>query len=156
MLKAHVIGNLGGDPELRYSASGSPFLRFTVASNGRTRNAAGEWIDETMWVRVTVFGQRAETLSQYLRKGSRVYVEGRLEARPWMSNQQQPQAGLEILANDVEFMDPRQQMDEDQPVNASVTDERRDRRRMPESVAVAGALGAVGLADRDDDDLLPF
>jgi single-strand DNA-binding protein len=58
-------------------------------------------------VRVRVVGQRAESLSQYLRKGSRVYVDGRLEARPWLNNQQQPQSGLEIFATDVEFMSSR-------------------------------------------------
>ena len=60
MLKATLIGNLGNDPEMRYSASGSPFLRFNVASNFRARTPEGEWQDRTEWVRVTVFGQRAE------------------------------------------------------------------------------------------------
>ncbi|MCC6178502.1 MAG: single-stranded DNA-binding protein [Chloroflexi bacterium] len=107
MLKATIIGNLGNDPDMRYSSEGRPFLRFNVASNFRARSPEGEWQDRTEWVRVTVFGQRAEQLSQYLRKGSRVYVEGRLEARPWMNNQQQPQAGLEVVASDVEFMSSR-------------------------------------------------
>jgi single-strand DNA-binding protein len=107
MLKATIIGNLGGDPEMRYSAGGAPFLRFNVASNYRTRTPEGEWQDKTEWVRVTVFGQRAETLSQYLKKGSRVYVEGRLEARPWADQQGQNRAGLEVMASDVEFMSSR-------------------------------------------------
>jgi single-strand DNA-binding protein len=107
MLKATVIGNLGSDPDMRYSASGSPFLRFNVASNYRTRTPEGEWQDRTEWVRVTVFGQRAETLSQYLKKGSRVYVEGRLEARPWTDQQGQIRSGLEVMASDVEFMSSR-------------------------------------------------
>jgi single-strand DNA-binding protein len=107
MLKAAVIGNLGNDPEMRYSANGSPFLRFNVASNFRTRTPEGEFQDKTEWVRVTVFGQRADSLSQYLRKGSRVYVEGRLEARPWTDQQGQVRAGLEVIASDVEFMSSR-------------------------------------------------
>lgn len=107
MLKATIIGNLGGDPEMRYSAGGAPFLRFNVASNYRTRSAEGEWQDKTEWVRVTVFGQRAETLQTYLKKGSRVYVEGRLEARPWTDQQGQVRPGLEVMANDVEFMSSR-------------------------------------------------
>jgi single-strand DNA-binding protein len=107
MLKATLIGNLGNDPEMRYSANGSPFLRFNVASNYRARSPEGEWQDRTEWVRVTVFGQRAETLSQYLRKGSRVYVEGRLEARPWTDQQGQIRSGLEVMASDVEFMSSR-------------------------------------------------
>jgi single-strand DNA-binding protein len=107
MLRAHLIGNLGGDPELRYSASGSPFLRMNVAANYRARNPEGEWQDRTEWVRVTVTGQRAESLSQYLRKGSKVYAEGRLEARPWTDQQGQVRAGLELLADELQFMSAR-------------------------------------------------
>jgi single-strand DNA-binding protein len=107
MLKATLIGNLGNDPDMRYSASGSPLLRFNVASNYRTRTPEGEYQDKTEWVRVTVTGQRAESLSQYLKKGSRVYVEGRLEARPWTDQQGQIRSGLEVLANEVQFMSSR-------------------------------------------------
>jgi single-strand DNA-binding protein len=107
MLKATLIGNLGNDPDMRYSASGSPLLRFNVASNFRTRTPEGEYQDKTEWVRVTVTGNRAESLSQYLKKGSRVYVEGRLEARPWTDQQGQIRAGLEVLANEVQFMSSR-------------------------------------------------
>ena len=107
MLKASIIGNLGNDPEMRYSAGGAPFLRFIVASNFRARSPEGEGQDKTEWVRVTVFGQRAETLGQYLKKGSRVYVDGRLEARPWTDQQGQVRAGLELVASDVEFMSTR-------------------------------------------------
>src|SRR6185503_9617391 len=107
MLKATLIGNLGNDPDMRYSANGSPLLRFNVASNYRTRTPEGEYQDKTEWVRVTVFGQRAESLSQYLKKGSRVYVDGRLEARPWTDQQGQVQSGLEVLADDVQFMSSR-------------------------------------------------
>lgn len=107
MLKASVIGNLGNDPEMKYSASGSPFLRFNVASNFRARTPEGQWEDKTEWVRCTVFGQRAESLSQYLKKGQRVFVDGRLEARPWTDQQGNVRAGLELVASDVEFMSAR-------------------------------------------------
>lgn len=107
MLTAAIIGNIGGEPEMRYSAGGAPFLRFNVAANFRARNESGEWRDRTEWCRVTVFGQRADTLSQYLKKGTRVYVSGRLEARPWTTNQGEVRAGLEIVASDCEFMSAR-------------------------------------------------
>ena len=107
MLKTMLIGNLGSDPEMRYSASGQPYLRFNVASNYRTRTPEGEWQDKTEWVRVTVTGTRAESLSQYLKKGSRVFVDGRLEARPWTDQQGQVRAGLEVMANEVQFMSSR-------------------------------------------------
>jgi single-strand DNA-binding protein len=111
MLKATIIGNLGGDPEMRYSASGNPLLRFNVASNYRTRTPEGEYQDRVEWVRVTVTGNRAETLSQYLQKGSKVYVEGRLEARPWTDQQGNIRAGLEVFALEVQFMSPRNEDD---------------------------------------------
>jgi single-strand DNA-binding protein len=107
MLKATLIGNLGNDPEMRYSANGAPFLRFNVASNYRTRTPEGEWQDRTEWVRVTVFGQRAESLAQYLHKGTRVYVDGRLEARPWTDQQGQVRAGLEVVASEIVHMSSR-------------------------------------------------
>ena len=107
MLKASVIGNLGADAELRYSPSGQAFLRMNVACNYRARSPEGEWQDRTEWVRATLFGQQAERLSQYLRKGTKVYVDGRLEARPWTDQQGQVRAGLEVIANDVQFMSGR-------------------------------------------------
>jgi single-strand DNA-binding protein len=160
MLKATIIGNLGNDPDIRYAASGSPMLRFNVASNYRTRTSDGENQDRTEWVRVTVAGNRAETLSQYLRKGTRVYVSGRLEARPWIDRMGNIQAGLEVVAQDVEFFSqrgPTTDMDDNAPATASVADERPSR-RMPQDVAVAGARGGAAVADRDNADLedLPF
>ena len=94
MLKASVIGNLGNDPEMRCSASGAPFLRFNVASNYRVRTPEGEWADKTEWVRCTVFGQRAESLAQYLKKGMRVFVDGD-DGSAWssLSDQRRARAG---------------------------------------------------------------
>src|SRR3954468_15924074 len=114
MLKASVIGNLGTDPELRYSPTGAPSLRVNVASNFRARTPEGEWEDRTEWVRVIVFGQRAESLAQYLKKGMRVFVDGRLEARPWTDRENRVRAGLEIVAGDIEFTSMRQIDDEEQ------------------------------------------
>lgn len=140
MLKAEIIGNLGNDPELRYSAGGSAVLRFNVASNYRTKTQDGDWEDRTEWVRCTVFGTRAEKLSEHLHKGMKVYVDGRLEARPWTDNSGNVRAGLELMANAVEFMSPRQSDDDQRPARAGEADERRQPK------------------EQDDDDLedLPF
>ena len=140
MLKASVIGNLGGDPELKYSASGQPTLRMNVASNYRARTPEGEWQDRTEWVRVVIFGQRVETLAPLLRKGMRIYVDGRLEAHPWTDRTGGVRAGLELVARDVEFTGPRQAGDDDQPVRASVADERP--RQRPE-IDDGGALDDI-------------
>ncbi len=115
MLTASIIGNIGGDPEQRYSPSGTASLRFNVACNGRVKDQSGNWVDETTWVRVMVFGARAETLSNYLKKGTRVYVSGRLEARPWTDQQGNVRAGLEVMANEVQFMSARQQDEGERP-----------------------------------------
>jgi single-strand DNA-binding protein len=128
MLKASVIGNLGGDPELKYSASGQPMLRMNVASNYRARTPEGEWQDRTEWVRVVIFGQRVETLAPLLRKGMRVYVDGRLEAHPWTDRTGGMRAGLELVAGDIEFTGPRQSDEDDQAPTTGVTDERPQQR----------------------------
>lgn len=118
MLKAIIVGNIGSEPEMRYSAQGQGMLRFSVASNDRVKNQDGEWQDETTWIRCTVFGARAEKLSEMLRKGTKVFVDGRLEARPWLNNSGQPMAGLEMIANDVEFAGNRQDVEQRQPIAA--------------------------------------
>lgn len=136
MLNAQILGNIGGDPEQKYAASGAAILRFNVAVNQRTR-VEGEWTEKTEWVRVTVFGNRAETLANHLRKGMRVFVSGRLEARPWTSQQGEVRAGLEVIADTVEFMSSRQQDDE-----------------RPAPVA-ARRPAAAAILDEDDDSI-PF
>ena len=164
MLRASVIGNLGADPEMKYSAGGAPFLRFNVASSFRAKDATGEWADRTEWVRCTVFGLRAEALQNHLRKGTRVFVDGRLEARPWTDQQGQVRAGLEIVADGVEFMSAQRGPDfdiSDLPATstpASVTNRDAPRARaMPQSVAVHGARPSRGgtVVARPDSDL-PF
>lgn len=109
MLTATLTGNLGQDPELKYSQNGSPFLRFQVASNYRARDEHGQWVETVEWIRVTVLGARAESLGQHLRKGQRVCVVGRLEARPWVDSNDNVRAGLELTANEVDFMSSREQ-----------------------------------------------
>ena len=108
MLNAQIIGNLGGDSELQYSASGDPRLRMNVAANQRAKNAQGEWADKTEWVRVTLFGKRAESLANLLTKGTKVYVSGRLEARPWTTRDGNISPGLEIVATEIELCGSRQ------------------------------------------------
>ena len=141
MLKGSVIGNLGGDPELKYSASGQPTLRMNVASNYRARTPEGEWQDRTEWVRVTVFGQRVEALATMLKKGMRVYADGRLEARPWTDRAGGVRAGLELVAGEIELAGQRQAEDGGE-ARASVADERPRRQS--------------GASDGDDLDDIPF
>jgi single-strand DNA-binding protein len=82
--KVILVGNLGRDPELRYTQGGTPVLNFTLATNeGWTDKATGQRQERTEWHRVVLFGKQAETLNQYLAKGRQVYVEGSLQTREW-------------------------------------------------------------------------
>ena len=81
--KCMIIGNLGRDPEMRYTPSGQAVTQFTVATNRNYRDAQGEWQSETEWFRVVAWAQLAERVAENLRKGMKVYVEGRLQTRQW-------------------------------------------------------------------------
>ena len=109
MNKVLIIGNLGSDPEMRYMPSGDPVTSFSVATSWRYRTRDGEQREETEWFRVNAWGRLAETTNQYLTKGSKVYVEGRLQSRSWQGQDGQTRFSNEIRANDVRFLDPRGQ-----------------------------------------------
>ncbi len=101
-----IVGNLGADPELRYTASGKAYARFSVAVDRRWTDAEGHQQEETTWFRVTVWAKQAEACNQYLHKGSKVLVEGeRLHAQPYMTKDNQPAASLEMTAFTVRFLD---------------------------------------------------
>src|SRR5664279_4016663 len=80
--KAMIIGNLGRDPEMRYTPNGQAVTQFTVAVN-RSYRVGEEWKEETEWFRVVAWAQLAERTAEHLRKGNKVYVEGRLQTRSW-------------------------------------------------------------------------
>ena len=102
--KITVVGNLGRDPELRYTPQGTPVCSFTVASNERRKDKNGEAQDITTWFRGTLFGQRAETFAQYLTKGKPVYVEGRLRQEVWTDRDGKERTTLEINVTDFNFI----------------------------------------------------
>jgi single-strand DNA-binding protein len=103
--KIIVVGNLGRDPEMRYTPQGTPVCTFSIASNERRKTSAGEQQDITTWFRVTVWGKQAETVSKYLSKGRSVYVEGRLHVEDWTDKEGKPRYTLEVNASDVHFID---------------------------------------------------
>jgi single-strand DNA-binding protein len=94
--KMMIIGNLGADPELRYTPSGKAVTNLRVAVNDRSRGADGEWVEETMWIRVEVWEQAAERLAEQLRKGNKVYAEGQLRAREYEGSDGQKRTSLEL------------------------------------------------------------
>ena len=107
--KIQIIGNLGRDPELRYTPSGRPVASFTVAVNQSTKNQqSGEWIESTDWFRVSVWAERGERAAETLRKGSRVFVDGRFRTREYEANDGQKRISLEITADTVLGLDKRE------------------------------------------------
>ncbi len=107
--KVMVIGRLGADPELRYTAQGTAVAQMRLAVNRRTRaGAEGEQREETDWFTVVAWERLAETCSQYLAKGSRVYFEGRLQNRSWDGQDGQKRYATEIVASDMIMLDSRQ------------------------------------------------
>lgn len=105
--KVAISGNIGGDPELRTTSGGTAVLSFTVAVNDRVKDSAGNWTDRPNWVSCTVFGTRASSLSQYLHKGTKVAIEGKLRYSSWEKDGQR-RSKLEVIVDEIEFMAPRQ------------------------------------------------
>lgn len=105
--KIILVGNLGRDPELRYTPQGTPVCSFTLATNERRKDKAGETQDVTTWFRVTLWGRQAETASQYLTKGRPVYLEGRLRVEEWTDRDGKARYTLEVHATDMQFIGTR-------------------------------------------------
>jgi single-strand DNA-binding protein len=110
--KIILVGNLGRDPEMRYTPGGQAVTTLSIATN-RTWNRDGEQQKETVWFRVTVWGKQAESVNQYLRKGRSVLVEGRLNPdengnpRVWSGNDGQARASFEVTAQSIKFLGGR-------------------------------------------------
>ncbi len=99
--KVILIGNLGKDPELKHTSSGTAVATMTLATNERFKDKSGEWQDKTEWHNVVLWQRLAEVASEYLKKGRSVYVEGRLQTRSWEDKQGQKRYTTEIVASDL-------------------------------------------------------
>ena len=141
--KVMIIGNLGRDPELRYTTRGNAVCNFTVAVNrpGRLDENGQRGEDETEWFAVVAWDKLAETCNQYLTKGRKVYIEGRLQTRSWEGSDGQKRSRVEVLAQNMVMLDSRNR-GEDELAGAGVR-------------AGAGAAAGAG-ADASEDDELPF
>src|SRR5215211_8518109 len=105
--KVIIVGNLGRDPELRYTAQGTPVCTFSVATNEKRKDKNGEMQDNTTWFRITLWNRQAETASQYLQKGRQVYIEGRLRVEEYVDRDGKPRQSLEVFATDMQFIGSR-------------------------------------------------
>ncbi len=107
--KVMLIGNLGADPEVRYAANGNPIANVRIATTDSWKDKnTGETQERTEWHRVVFFGRLAEIVQQYLRKGSQIYVEGRLQTRKWQGQDGQDRYTTEIVASEMQMLGGRQ------------------------------------------------
>jgi len=102
--KVILVGNLGRDPELRYTQSGTALATFTLATNESFNTKDGQREERTEWHRIVAWGKTGELCSQYLSKGRPVYIEGRLQTREWENKEGQKQRTTEIVAQTVQFL----------------------------------------------------
>ena len=154
--KAMIIGNLGRDPEMRYTPSGRPVTEFSVAVNQSTKNQqTGEWVEATDWFRVSVWGDRAERAAENLRKGNKVFVEGRFKTREFEGRDGQKRTSLELTADSLVNLEKRNREDGDGEFSSTPP-------ARPAGAAAGGGGGAPrgggggGFDDTSDLDDLPF
>ena len=102
--KVILIGNLGRDPEVRYTQSGTAVANFTMATTDTWQDPAGEKKERTEWHRIVVWGKQAEVVGEYLRKGRPVYVEGSLQTREWTDREGQKRYTTEVRAQRIQFL----------------------------------------------------
>jgi single-strand DNA-binding protein len=119
--KIQIIGNLGSDPDMKFSPGGSPLTNFNVAVNRSRKGPNGQMTEETDWFRVVCWNKLAEIADQYLKKGARVYVEGRLQIRKYIANGGDQRTSVEIVATDLMMLSPREDGTEptDAPANGA-------------------------------------
>ena len=154
--KVILIGNLGKDPEMRYLPSGEAIANFSVAtSENWTDKTSGDKKEQTEWHRVVFFGRTAEVVGQYVKKGSKIYVEGRLQTRKWQDKEGQERYTTEVRGDVMRMLDRRGEgagsMDQEPPAMESQS-QPQPRRSAPAKAAPARATS--GFDDMDDD--IPF
>lgn len=123
--KVQIIGRLGADPELRFTPGGTPVATFRVAAGRQWMDGNGALHEETEWFRVVAWNSLAERCHQFLSKGARVYVEGRLQTRKWQDQDGQDRYTAEVIANDMIMLDARRSapatnddaLTEDEPIS---------------------------------------
>jgi single-strand DNA-binding protein len=138
--KVTIVGNLGRDPELRYTAQGTPVCTFSMATNEKRKDRNGEMQDVTTWFRITLWNRQAETASQYLQKGRQVYIEGRLRVEEYVDRDGKPRFSLEVHGTEMQFIGSR---GDDAPVERAA------------SAGASHSAPAPSEPDMSDDDI-PF
>jgi single-strand DNA-binding protein len=152
--KVILVGNLGRDPEMRYMPSGDAVASFSIATTETWKDKNGQKQEQTEWHRISMFGKQAEVAGQYLKKGSSVYIEGRLQTRKWTDKEGQERQATEIRAERMQMLGGRaggnafEMMDDDSSGNAPMP------RQQPGGTAKPAGGGGTGFDDFEDD--IPF
>jgi single-strand DNA-binding protein len=112
MNKIMLIGNLGRDPEMNYTPNGTAVTRFSLAVNRVTKSASGERQEETQWFNIVAWQKLAETCNTYLHKGSKIFIEGRLQTRKYTDNSGIERTTVEVIASGMEMLTPKERQAE--------------------------------------------
>ncbi len=155
--KVIIVGNLGRDPEVRYTPNGSAVCNVSVATTRSWKNKeSGDKSEETEWHRVVFYDKLAEIAGEYLKKGRSVYVEGRLKTRKWQDKDGVEKYTTEIVATDMQMLGSREGMGGGAPrqTTAAATSARRRRRGPRRRRRTGRRPSASGFSDMDDD--IPF
>ena len=144
--KVILIGNLGADPEVKYTPSGAPVVNVNLATNESWTDRSGERQERTEWHRLVIWRKLAEIVGQYLKKGSKIYVEGRLETRSWDDPSGQKRYTTEVVVNDMQMLDSRGDFSESGTPAAPAEQE---------SVSMGGGY-TPPQGDSSEEDDLPF
>ncbi|MBA3334556.1 MAG: single-stranded DNA-binding protein [Pyrinomonadaceae bacterium] len=145
--KIIVVGNLGRDPELRYTPQGNAVCDFSVATNEKRRDKAGEMQSVVTWFKITLWGKQAENASKYLTKGSAVYIEGRLRIEEWTDRDGNNRHSLEVNATDMQFLSSNRNDESNQDTGESNSEN---------SFSGSNPQGSVASANSPNDDDIPF
>jgi len=121
--KVMIIGNMGRDPEMRYTPSGRPVTTFNIATNRTWNTSEGEKHVETEWFNVVAWSNLAEICKQYLTKGQQVYIEGRLQTRHWEDQEGNKHTSVEIVANEMIILGERREAGESSAESESIEEE---------------------------------
>lgn len=124
--KVMIIGNLGRDPEMRYTPSGKPVTTFSVATSRTWNTSDGEHHTETEWFNVVSWGNLAEICKQYLTKSQQVYIEGRLQTRRWEDSEGTKHTSVEIVANEMMILGERRDANQNNTVEAAEAEDTED------------------------------
>lgn len=146
--KVILIGNLGQDPEVKYMPNGNAVANITVATSESWKDKnTGEQVDKTEWHRVVFFRRLAEIVGEYLKKGSKVYIEGKLQTRKWQDKNGKDNWTTEIIANEMQMLDSQGKGSGDGFTNKSAQQQSRPAQSAPAQAAPA---------NNDFDDDIPF